>query len=156
MKNLTIARKLTLIIGVTILWGAGMGGLLLAHLQDLNASYEQLLARDVADVDAARVIQVGFKKQVQEWKDILLRGSDPAALGKYRDAFFGSEADVEARAEKLQSTTADSKASAQLSAFLTAHQQMTEKYRAALQAFVQSPDKDPRPADKMVKGQDRA
>lgn len=40
-----------------------------------------------ASVDAARTAQVEFKKQVQEWKNIMLRGNDPVAFEKYKQSF---------------------------------------------------------------------
>ena len=37
---------------------------------------------------------IRFKQQVQEWKDVLLRGHDPAALDKYWTNFTRKEKEV--------------------------------------------------------------
>ena len=49
----------------------------------------------------ARTIQVSFKKQVQEWKDILLRGRNPEDLEKYRRNFNRQEHEVAQGVEAL-------------------------------------------------------
>ena len=64
-----------------------------------------LLNVDVAQQAAARVMQVTFKKQVQEWKDTLLRGSDPDALQKYSNAFHARARDVQDRGSALAKKT---------------------------------------------------
>ena len=51
------------------------------------------------------MIQVSFKKQVQEWKNILLRGSDYEQYQKYSKGFHGEETFVREEATKLQGSS---------------------------------------------------
>ncbi len=103
-----------------------------------------------------RLIQLDFKKQVQEWKDTLLRGSDPAALEKHWGSFEKQEQSVQEQSQKLQHEMgSDSKVAALLGSFITAHQEMGANYRKGLQAFKDS-DFDSKVGDRAVKGMDRA
>lgn len=52
-------------------------------------------------LDTARGAQVEFKIQVQEWKNILVRGHDPAQLDKYSKAFVKSGQTTNAELQKL-------------------------------------------------------
>ncbi|MGZ8257467.1 MAG: diguanylate cyclase domain-containing protein, partial [Gallionella sp.] len=67
--------------------------------QEYNAHQLMLLdqSQDLAD------IQIEFKTQVQEWKDILLRGNDADLYKQYWAAFERSEASVQKQLLHLQS-----------------------------------------------------
>ncbi|MGD0790451.1 MAG: methyl-accepting chemotaxis protein [Terriglobales bacterium] len=121
----------------------------------LEGEYNSILTHEVAQVESARQVQVMFKKQVQAWKDILLRGSDPASLEKYSNEFFSLEKKVGETASTLQSSVNDPDVQEKMRAFAEAHRQLGEKYRVGLEEFRVSKGKDFATVDKMVKGQDR-
>jgi len=128
---------------------------LLAQTRTVSAGYDALLSRQVRQSEDARVIQVSFKKQVQEWKDILLRGHTADDLAKYTKQFHDEETSVRAGAEALAADMQDAECRDLLNQFVAAHKTMGEKYQAAYDAYVGS-GFDFKAADKMVRGQDRA
>ena len=128
---------------------------LLTQTRTVSAGYDALLAQQVRQAEAARVIQVDFKKQVQEWKDILLRGHTPDDLSKYTRQFHDEESQVRSGAAALATTVQDAEARELLDQFLAAHKTMSEKYQAAYDAYVAG-GFDFKAADRMVRGQDRA
>lgn len=105
--------------------------------------------------DAARVMQVTFKKQVQEWKNTLLRGVEASALQQYANAFHEQEKSVAAQASQLRAALTDSAAQNVIDQFISAHRAMAEKYDAALRVFEESKGHNQHAADAMVQGQDR-
>ena len=127
---------------------------LLAQTRTVSAGYDALLSQQVRQAEAARVIQVSFKKQVQEWKDILLRGSAPADLDKYTRQFHEEESQVRAGATKLAGEVQDAACRDLLNEFLAAHRTLSDKYQAAYQVYVGG-NFDFKSADKLVRGQDR-
>ena len=100
-------------------------------------------------------MEADFKKQVQEWKDVLLRGSDPEKLAKYWGNFEKREQDVDRAARILQQKVADPEAHQLITRFLEAHQQMGGSYRKGLQAFKEA-GFDSKAGDQAVAGIDRA
>ena len=114
--------------------------------QDVKARYQ--------DRAAVNLIQLQFKKQVQEWKDILLRGDDPVALDKYWAAFQAQEAEVQKEGKALLQTLQQPKARELVEKFISAHQQMGQAYRSGFEAFKQAKF-DSKVGDKSVKGIDR-
>jgi methyl-accepting chemotaxis protein len=124
--------------------------------------YSQSVAVFVTDVKASQanavdvlVIETNFKKQVQEWKDTLLRGKKPEALDKHWGAFEKREIDVRDAAERMKASVTDAEASQLIGKFADAHKNMGEAYRRGLQAFKEK-GFDSAVGDAAVAGIDRA
>lgn len=128
---------------------------LIAQLQSLQSGYAEVLAGPVAQAESARVGQVEFKKQVQEWKNILLRGHDPDDLEKYTRQFEAREASVRTIAEGLSTSVDDPDTQALVDQFLDEHTQLGDNYDEAYETFKEG-NFDAKAADRMVRGQDRA
>jgi methyl-accepting chemotaxis protein len=157
MSKLTLTWRIILAVGVAVLTGVVSSGTLLVQLRSTSASYDELMGQtDVQYQDRARVMQVDFKKQVQEWKNLLLRGHDYAEFQKYEESFKKEEANVRAEAQALLDEVKDPQAVKELQAFLSGHTAMSQTYAEAIKAFSASKGLDVAAADAMVKGIDRA
>lgn len=99
--------------------------------------------------------ETSFKKQVQEWKDTLLRGKNPDALQKHWTAFEQREGDVTQTVDRLIGGVDDSEANQLLAEFRQAHKSMGEAYRRGLKEF-KDHDFASAIGDKAVAGIDRA
>ena len=115
--------------------------------------------RDVMSSQASALgietAETSFKKQVQEWKDTLLRGKKPELLDKHWSAFQQREADVRNIAEKTARSIADPDAAQLVAQFVSAHRTMGDAYRRGLREF-KDHDFDSAAGDKAVAGIDRA
>lgn len=123
-------------------------------LHSVSAGYDALLNTRVRQIDQARMAQVDFKKQVQEWKDILLRGHNPDDLATYTKQFRAMETQVRAEAQALSLQVQDAEAKQLLQRFLAADLTLSQKYQLAYDTFVAG-NADFKAADKIVRGQDR-
>ena len=157
MSKLTLTWRILLSVGLAILMGAAASATLIWQLRATSAAYDTLMGQtDVQYQDRARVMQVQFKTQVQEWKNLLLRGDNYADFQKYQDQFQKEEAIVRAAAQGLLKEVTDQQAAREIQSFLAAHESMSTSYAAAIQAFSATKGQDPAAADAMVKGIDRA
>ncbi|MCS4505209.1 methyl-accepting chemotaxis protein [Arhodomonas aquaeolei] len=123
----------------------------------LNTSigdYERLLTRYVHAETEILATNRLFKQQVQEWKNVLLRGSDDAQREKYWRQFREAESEVQSRIEDLIAGAPTPAIRSTLQKFLTAHENMAEEYRQGYKAFVDS-GFDHRAGDTAVRGIDR-
>ena len=103
-----------------------------------------------------RAIQLDFKKQVQEWKDTLLRGSNPSSLEKYWGNFLKQESKVDEGVQSLLQKLDDEPAAQDMvKKFSESHKQMGAAYRKGLEAY-KAADFDIKAGDSAVKGMDRA
>jgi methyl-accepting chemotaxis protein len=104
---------------------------------------------------AIEATESAFKKQVQEWKDTLLRGKKPEVLDKYWTNFQQRESEVRGLAEQLSRDVSDPETKQLLVQFVTAHKSMGDGYRRGLQAF-KDHQFDSAAGDTAVAGVDRA
>jgi methyl-accepting chemotaxis protein len=110
-----------------------------------------------AAIDAARMAQVDFKIQVQEWKNILLRGRDPEQLARHTAAFSASSRQTEANLGKVGRLLGQlGFAETAVADALAAHRQLDASYLQALRQFDGADPDSYRTVDALVKGQDRA
>jgi methyl-accepting chemotaxis protein len=155
MNRLTLKAKIYLLLGLLV---AGLATSTTIGIQQLSAKTTQdaeFATSRLALQDGARVMQLTFKKQVQAWKDALLRGSDPEALKQYEGEFLKLDAEVQKEGPKVRALTTDPAIKSQVDAFLSAHAELGKQYRAALPKFEKSHRRDSHAADEALKGKDR-
>jgi methyl-accepting chemotaxis protein len=159
LANLRIATRLGLLGGFFLLalLAVGIGGF--QALDSSNAANAAAMAQSatVTDaVDAARDAEVQFKIQVQEWKNILLRGGDPEQFKKY-SAGFNKHAD--ATRAKLQQVNALLERLALrtplIDEALVAHGTLRTNYLLALKEYDGAKPDSYKVVDALVKGMDR-
>lgn len=128
----------------------------------LNDSYEQSAAAMKQatvielSIDAARSAQVQFKIQVQEWKNILLRGKDADSFNKYRQAFVEESKATQVNLQKLNALLPALGMSLEpLQQALKAHDELGRQYLAALQQYNPQDRDSVQHIDEAVKGMDR-
>ncbi|MFK8081834.1 MAG: methyl-accepting chemotaxis protein [Granulosicoccus sp.] len=126
------------------------------HMSAGAAQDEKLVSELTLLQGAVSTIEVEFKTQVQEWKNILLRGHNSADSEKYQSRFFEREQSVKTVATALRSSTQRPETRATLEKFMAEHQQLGKYYRSALDIFMDSDVKSPYAADTAVRGKDRA
>ena len=107
-------------------------------------------------VELGRNAQITIKGQVQEWKNLLLRGHEAAAFNWHLQSFARAEAQTQTNLARLQTLVAQSGLpTTNLAAVLNAHLEMGEKYRAALKNFTIPNLATTAVADELTKGADR-
>ncbi|MES1990769.1 MAG: hypothetical protein V4441_07440 [Pseudomonadota bacterium] len=106
--------------------------------------------------DSARVSQVRFKTQVQEWKNTLLRGYVKNDYDTYHTAFLARRDEVETDLDKLSAQARDvGFPTMGIEALRKSHSELDAAYDAALQKFVPDDPLSIRIVDAAVRGRDR-
>lgn len=139
----------TLLVGIEG-WRALRG----SDIRNTNAM--QKAATLEAAVNTARSAQVEFKKQVQEWKDTLLRGNDPAMFTKYSGQFLSQSQVTRTKLNELKQLLAEVNGDvAAVDNSLKEHETLLAKYQEALKSYDQANPESAHIVDGMVKGMDR-
>jgi methyl-accepting chemotaxis protein len=108
-------------------------------------------------VDLARTAQVTFKKQVQEFKDVLLRGKNADDYAKYFKGFAGDEASTQQNLAALKALLTQSGIDTSLVEKTTSdHASLSLKYREALKSYDPALPNPSAAVDKLVRGIDRS
>jgi len=127
-----------------------------SFLSDGVSAYQRLLK---GPIEASRLIDeanLEFKIQVQEWKNVLLRGKSPEALSKYWQSFENQERKVQDRLTTLvQLSSHKPDLLNQIEGLLAEHRSLGTAYRSGRDAYIAAGN-DPVAGDKAVQGIDRA
>lgn len=99
-------------------------------------------------------LQSSFKTQIQEWKNVLIRGADPAARDRYFSSFTKKRDNIESTSRVLEKLlSADEKE--MLTEFLKAEAELVTNYSQAKIHHLDGINFDMKAADHAVKGMDR-
>jgi len=110
--------------------------------------------REIANLHARA--NISFKTQVQEWKNILLRGNKAADFEKYLTAFVKEEKAVGTYLAQIEPLAVQTGMDPQLVTRLRqAHVELGVKYRDALKAFDKGNPQAGKLTDQAVRGLDR-
>jgi len=154
--KLTLKLPLAFAAALLLIFAGAMYGLYSMH-RSID-KYNALVRVHVANERNAANILINFKLQVQEWKDVLLRGKDPEKLEKGWAAFEKQEQLVDTQTKallaSLDAASGDASTRALVEQFANAHVSMGEGYRKGLEAF-KSAGFEPAAGDKAVAGVDR-
>ncbi|MBT2865667.1 methyl-accepting chemotaxis protein [Chromobacterium violaceum] len=153
-RQTSLAGQLAAIVGLVIAILLCASLFSLYQLWGSIRAFRDQVAADQQSVQQVLIMQVDFKKQVQEWKDTLLRGQDPAKLAKYWGNFEKKEQQVRDEGNALAASATDPQARQLLQQFVAAHQKMGDDYRKGLDAYKQA-GADFKVGDKQVAGMDR-
>lgn len=138
--------------------GVGLWGVY--ALDRSNTRLEQTAATDrqlLEVVDHAREAQVRFKIQVQEWKNVLIRGSDRQLFEKHFKAFQDEETRVRQKLELAKKTMQTlGLETAAIDKLLAEFREMGVKYRTAVKLFDAANPESYKIVDAAVRGVDRA
>lgn len=98
---MTISKKLFIIFSATI--AVFIALMALGSIQYYRYIDDSSIVHDrsVKAITYAFEAQVHFNKQVQEWKNILLRGQEPSSFDKYLNNFNDEERDTQASIKQL-------------------------------------------------------
>ncbi|MBA5638578.1 methyl-accepting chemotaxis protein [Duganella sp. LX20W] len=159
LDNLKIGHRLGMLAVFLIVAMLAVGAAGWQTFSAMGARGAQEVEREerlVMAVDAARGAQVEFKKQVQEWKDTLLRGADPAAFDKYSKAFVQQHALTQARLATLKTELGLLGLETQRAdQAMQAHQTLFAQYQQALKQYNGAQPESAHVVDGLVKGMDR-
>ncbi|WP_313436663.1 methyl-accepting chemotaxis protein [Stenotrophomonas sp.] len=134
----------------------GLAIVLLCALAGLASAWLKLstdVPPEVAHSRDAERLQREFRGQVQEWKNVLLRGHDDALRQRHLQAFDDEGKLVDTLAQSLTGSP-DAGTRERAQAFIGLHAQLQKDYHAALQAFAEA-GYDPAAGDTLVRGKDR-
>ncbi|XOZ33003.1 methyl-accepting chemotaxis protein [Halomonadaceae bacterium KBTZ08] len=154
MIRSSIARQVLVAILVANVAVAVVAGAYLSYSLSVTESFSRLTSQDMRAATEAQSVLADFKTQVQEWKNVLLRGHDQSQRDKYWSDFKEREASIQESLDELLPLVSDAKARDLLQRFQKAHRRMGDSYREGYQSFVDS-GFDHTEGDAAVQGIDR-
>jgi methyl-accepting chemotaxis protein len=161
MNSFSIRQRLIILALLALSALLGVGGFSLVQMARLSHQLDESIRKHqlmIGAVEHARSAQVHFKIQVQEWKNILLRGRNPADFDKYRAGFDKEAQEVVAELNALKSIAQQLGILDRLKVddVLAEFAKLPPAYLEALKSYDPVAADPAGTVDKLVKGIDRA
>ncbi|MFZ3322749.1 MAG: methyl-accepting chemotaxis protein [Usitatibacter sp.] len=160
LANLSVRARLTILlafVNVLLLVAAGYAYYALTRQSAQLEAVINTQNRVEAAGDLARRAQIDFKVQVQEWKDLLIRGGDTELFNKHLKGFNERSAAVRDDLSKLAPMLDKLGLQATLANDLVTEQaELDRRYMEALKLYDGSKPTSTLEVDKAVRGMDRA
>ena len=143
------------ILGICISGGMGLYRLALieAQLEDTlqNTRYGIHLMINVSQAN------IHFKTQVQEWKNILIRGDAPEAFAQYKKSYLESERMTQQELQSSQKAMKESghRRQAEIEAVIKLHTELSALYNRQIAAWDVHDPNNTQKADRALRGLDR-
>lgn len=154
MRSMSIKAKLLGIIASGVLVLSALAITSVHMLSDQLKQYEMLAERDLNTEKRIANTIIAFRGQVQEWKNVLLRGGREQDMQLYWNAFQENEASVQRQTDGVITELKYANLVGAMRQFKQAHLGMSKQYRKAL-AVYKDAGFDSETADKIVRGIDR-
>jgi methyl-accepting chemotaxis protein len=154
MKTSSLQFKILLIVAGAMALTLVVSILALSRVYGSIQELDRIGREDFQAQEAILRAEVSFKAQVQEWKNVLLRGQDAALREKHWTQFLKDEKETMDSVREARAGIRHPEVLSKLEEFITAHKLVGEKYRTALGAFSAAAS-DPRVGDSLVMGIDR-
>ena len=157
--NLSLKSKILLLSGLIVFGLFFLGLIAYIQIHTYNNIINEDAKRTQQRSELASEIEkssVAFKSQVQEWKNILIRGNDEEKLNKHIKGFNEEESAVQEHLTKAISLQKSiGQATKEIEAFQKEHLGLGKNYRDALISFKSSDAESGKKVDKLVTGMDR-
>lgn len=155
-SRMSIRSKLVLSLSIILAFNLAVGFYAFHAYGEAVKSAEQVSRWANQIVTTSLSAQLHFKKQVQEWKNVLLRGNEPELYERYLNQFYDEERNTRNALETLLPLLDEnSEIKNTTQAFFQAHQKLGGQYREALAFFHRVTDNPHIFVDKLVRGIDR-
>ncbi|MBA6419807.1 HAMP domain-containing methyl-accepting chemotaxis protein [Pseudomonas sp. 5Ae-yellow] len=152
--NRSLRQQTLLLMGGSLLLMLLVALITVSSLAGDVRSYRSLLENPVTAANLINRANLEFKNQVQEWKNVLLRGGDPDDQQKYWKQFEAAEQSVEATLQEIKQLDVSAATLTEIDKLSSAHQLLATKYRTSLDAYIAA-GMDPTAGDQSARGIDR-
>lgn len=130
-----LVHQLPLALGAALLVASAAGSFAIFETNNAANAYKRLIEVDGAQERQVAEALVAFKNQVQNGKDVLLRGKNPEQLDRYWTAFRKYEQECQHATEKLAAALPPGEARSKIERFNVLHEEMGTSFRRALEQF---------------------
>lgn len=160
LRNLSLKLKIIVLSALIVAGLLGLGLAAITQMQAYNAIVDESLIKIQRRSDVLANVEeasVSFRMQVQEWKNILLRGNDEALYDRYYQNFIEQEKAVQEHIQSgIRLQKEDNRDYADFEELLDEHREMGTNYRDALKTFDPADPETGKKVDNLVAGMDRA